>query len=273
MINTNSIIQADCIDALRNFDSASIDLTVFSPPYDQMRDYQGEWVYHPAALGKELFRVTKDGGVCAVVIGDATRNFAKSLSSFRLAVDWCDNAGWRLFETCIYQRHGSPGGWWNSRFRVDHEYILIFFKGAKPKTFDKTHLTVPSKYAGTSYQGTDRMSSGGFTTIEKGIVADTKCRGTVWEYSASCTEGNPLKNTHPATFPDRLASDLIRCFSQVDDIVLDPMCGSGTTCVLAARNDRRFIGIDVSEKYCAIARRRLADENHPRLFGAVEATA
>ena len=270
MTNTNSIIHGDCLDVLHGVESASIDLTVFSPPYDQLRDYQGDWVYHPALLGKELHRVTKDGGMCAVVIGDATRDFAKSLSSFRLAVDWCDNAGWRLFEACIYQRHGTPGGWWTKRFRVDHEYILIFLKGAKPKTFDKSHIVVPSKDAGKSYQGAARKRDGSFREVGGGILADTKCRGTVWEYSASCTESNPLKTQHPATFPDKLAGDLIRCFSQPDDIVLDPMCGSGTTCVLAARNDRRYIGIDVSAKYCDIARRRIADENHPRLFSAME---
>jgi len=90
-----------------------------------------------------------------------------------------------------------------------------------------------------------------------------KCRGTVWQYSTSNTEGNRLKLQHPATFPDKLAEDLILCFSEPDEIVLDPMCGSGTTCVKAYINHRRYIGIEVSDEYCTIARKRIENEYQP----------
>ncbi len=132
----------------------------------------------------------KDGGICAVVIGDGTKDFAKSLTTARLTVDWCDNVGWRLFEQCIYFRDGNPGAWWSQRFRVDHEYILLFLKGKKPKTFDKTSLMVPSKHAGKIYSGTDRLTNGGFKEIVPKEVNPTKCRGTVWRYSTSNSEGN-----------------------------------------------------------------------------------
>ncbi len=125
----NQIIQADCLKELAFFDDNSIDLTVFSPPYDGIRDYKNNWTFDFVELGKQLFRVTKDGGVAVVVIGDGTKNFAKSLTSFRLAVHWVDDIGWKLFESVIYRRDGNPGAWWNQRFRVDHEYILMFFKG------------------------------------------------------------------------------------------------------------------------------------------------
>jgi site-specific DNA-methyltransferase (adenine-specific) len=87
-----------------------------------------------------------------------------------------------------------------------------------------------------------------------------KCRGTVWPYSTSNGEGNRLKLRHPATFPDRLAADLILCFSEPGDLVLDPMCGSGTACVMAKANQRRFVGIDISDDYCRIARERVCEE-------------
>lgn len=265
----NQILQADCLKELPNFPENSIDLSVFSPPYDDIRDYKKNWQFDFVSLGRELYRVTKEGGAAVVVIGDATRNFAKTLTSFRLAVNWVDSIGWKLFETVIYKRDGNPGAWWNTRFRVDHEYVFMFFKGQKPKTFHKEHLMVPSKHAGKIYTGTDRLTNGGFKVIQPKAVNPMKCRGTVWQYATSNTEGNRLKLQHPATFPDKLAEDLILCFSEPGEIVLDPMCGSGTTCVMARKNYRNFIGIEISAEYCEIARKRLEVEVYPqqeRLF-------
>lgn len=265
----NQILQADCLKELPQFPDSSIDLSVFSPPYDDIRDYKKNWRFDFVSLGRELYRVTEDGGVAVVVIGDATRNFAKTLTSFRLAVNWVDEIGWKLFETVIYKRDGNPGAWWNTRFRVDHEYVFMFFKGQKPKTFHKEHLMVPSKHAGKVYTGTDRLTNGGFKVIQPKAVNSMKCRGTVWQYATSNTEGNRLKLQHPATFPDKLAEDLILCFSEPGDIVLDPMCGSGTTCVMARKHYRNFIGIEISAEYCEIARKRLELEVYPqqeRLF-------
>ncbi len=257
----NRIVTADALEALPNLPDSSIDMTVFSPPYDEVRDYQGGWTFDFQGLGQQLHRVTKEGGVCAVVIGDGTKDYAKSLTTFRLAVNWCDVVGWRLFETVIYHRHGNPGAWWTKRFRVDHEYILIFFKGKKPKTFHKEHLMIPSKHAGKVYSGTDRLTNGGFKKIDPKPVNEMKCRGTVWFYSTSNAEGNKLKLKHPATYPDKLAEDLILCFSDEGDLVLDPMCGSGTTCVAARKSRRDYIGIDISPNYTEIARLRLERES------------
>jgi site-specific DNA-methyltransferase (adenine-specific) len=257
----NTILMGDCLEVLPSLPETSIDLTVFSPPYDGIRDYQGEWTLDFHRLGAELFRVTKEGGVVAVVIGDGTKNFAKSLTTFRLAVDWCDNIAWKMFETCIYSRDGNPGAWWNQRFRVDHEYILLFFKGKRPATFDKTSLMVPSKHAGKIYTGTDRLTNGGTRRIEPKAVNPMKCRGTIWRYSTSNSEGNRLKLQHPATFPDSLTEDLIRCFSAPDDTVLDPFLGSGTTAVMAKRWGRNYIGIEISPNYAEIAQKRIDCES------------
>jgi site-specific DNA-methyltransferase (adenine-specific) len=122
---------------------------------------------------------------------------------------------------------------------------------------------VPSKHAGKIYSGTDRLTNGGFKRITPKAVNPLKCRGTVWRYATSNTEGNRLKLQHPATFPDKLAEDIILCFSQPGDIVLDPMCGSGTTCVMARNHQRHFIGIEISPEYCEIAGKRLAMEHQP----------
>lgn len=247
------IIQGDCVRVLSEMSDGSVDLSVFSPPYDGIREYKKNWSFDFAGLGKQLFRVTKDGGVVATIIGDGTKNFAKSLTSFRLAVNWVDEIGWKMFETVIYKRDGNPGAWWNKRFRVDHEYIFIFFKGERPKTFHKEHLMIPSKHAGKVYLGTDRLTNGGFRKIEPKSVNPMKCRGTVWNYATSNSERNKIKLQHPATFPDKLAEDLILCFSKEGDTILDPMCGSGTTCIMAKKNRRLYKGIEISKEYCDIA--------------------
>ena len=189
----NRVINGDCLQVLSDLEDNCLDLTLFSPPYDNIRAYQGKWKFDFTALGKELFRLAKDGSICAVVIGDGTKNFAKSLTSFRLAVEWCDVVGWRLFECCIYRRDGNPGAWWSKRFRVDHEYILLFLKGDKPKTFNKEHIIIASKHAGKIYTGTDRQTDGSLKKITPKAVNPLKCRGTVWDYATSNREGNRLK--------------------------------------------------------------------------------
>lgn len=256
----NEILQGDCVSLVRGLSPSSVDFCLFSPPYDGIRDYCGHWKFDFPALGGELYEALKPGGICAVVIGDGTKNFAKSLTSFNLAVDWCKAGKWRLFECCVYCRDGNPGAWWKQRFRVDHEYIMMFLKGERPKFFNKTPLMVPSKHAGKIYSGTDRLTNGGLKVITPKPVNDKKCRGTIWRYATSNTEGNRLKLKHPATFPDKLAEDLILCFSQAGDMVLDPMCGSGTTCVMAKKNGRQWLGMDISAEYCDLARARLREE-------------
>ena len=266
----NIITCGDCVQTLKTMPNATVDLTLFSPPYDDIRDYSGRRKFQYATLGKELFRLTKEGGICAIVIGDGTKNFAKTLTTFSLAVNWCEQSGWRLFECCLYHRDGNPGAWWSQRFRVDHEYILFFLKGDKPAYFDKRHLMVRSKHAGKIYSGTDRLTNGGTRKILPKAVNPFKCRGTVWRYATSNTEGNKLKLRHPATFPDRLAEDVILCFSKPGGLVLDPMCGSGTTCVIAARHNRNYVGIDIASDYCNIAEARLREENQPHLLAVNE---
>lgn len=246
----NSLLLGDCVEVIsKNIVDNSIDLVLFSPPYDRIRDYNKNWTFDFKSLGIELYRVIKDNGVVIIVIGDGTKDHAKSLTSFRLAVNWVDEIGFKLFETIIYNRNGNPGAWWNKRFRVDHEFIFIFFKGDKPKAFNKDHLMVPSKNAGKIWYGTDRLTNGGFKVVNPTPVNEKKCRGTVWKYSTSNSEGNRIKLKHPATFPDKLAEDLILAFSNEGDIVLDPMCGSGTTCRMAFIHNRDFIGIDINADY------------------------
>ena len=256
----NSIINGDAPSVLKTFPDNSIDLVVTSPPYDKLRDYKG-FSIDLDELGTELYRVIKDGGVIGMVMQDQTQNFGKSLTSFKTIINWCDNIGFKLFECPIYRKYGAEGAWWNKRFRVDHEYIPIFVKGERPLFFNKEALKIPSKHGG-------KVMKGGGTRLTNGVRIETrnikinlmKCRGTIWEYMTA-GDGTRLKHKHPATFPDKLPEDIISCFCPPKGIVLDPMCGSGTTLIAAKKMDKNYIGIDIAAEYCKLSQQRIEEAN------------
>ena len=255
----NEIICGDNIEVMKSFPDNSVDLVVTSPPYDGIRNYEG-FSMDLSGLGSEVYRVLKDRGVAVMVLQDGTKNFGKSLTTHRTIVDWCDNTGFKLFELTLYTKHGTPGAWWSKRFRVDHEYMPIFLKGKRPQYFTKEHLKIPSIHGGkTMTGGATRLTNGKTLKATQIKINKMKCRGTLWNYN-TCGDGSRLKHEHPATFPNQLPLDFIECFCPLDGIVLDPFNGSGTTCVAAAKLKRNYIGIDISEKYCDIAKKRIATE-------------
>ncbi len=255
----NKIICGDAVEELKKIPDSSIDLIVTSPPYDEIRKYNG-FSYDLHATGKEMYRVLKEGGIVAMVIQDQTKNFGKSLTSFRTIVDWVDNIGFKLFETVIYKKYGAEGAWWNKRFRVDHEYMPIFLKGERPQYFNKEPLKIPSKHGGKTMTGGGTRLTNGIRIATRPITINPmKCRGTVWEYMTA-GDGTRLKHQHPATFPDRLPYDFIQCFCPPKGIVLDPFMGSGTTALAAIQLERNYIGIDISKEYCELSKKRLKEE-------------
>lgn len=255
----------ECVKGMKQLPSESVDLVVTSPPYDGLRDYHGFEVDLHAA-GEEIYRLLKDGGIAVMVIQDQTKEFAKSLTSFRTILDWCDNIGFRLFETVIYRKNGTEGAWWKQRFRVDHEYMPIFLKGRKPQYFNKAPLSVPSKHAGKIMTGFANRRTDGTTgrSVTKPINA-TKCRGTIWNYLMA-GDKNPLKRKHPAPFPDQIPFDFIQCFCPPDGLVLDPFMGSGSTGVAAKLLKRHYLGFEISEEYCKIAEERIRQAKVPLLL-------
>lgn len=262
-IPVNSIICQDNVSFLKTLPDSCIDMVVMSPPYDNLRDYNG-YDLNLHGLGVELLRVLKDGGICVMVIQDATKDGAKTLTSFRTIVDWCDNIGFRLFECNIYNRQGTEGAWWKKRFRVDHEYMPIFLKGKRPQYFDKENIKIPSKHANKVMTGANIRTKNGRTGSRKVKINPTKCPGTVMTFGNTCGGESKLKSQHPAVFPNMLAYDMIECFCPPDGVVLDPFNGSGTTTLAAKCLGRNYIGIDVSEEYNQIAIQRLNTEKISR---------
>lgn len=255
----NKIICGDAAKELKKFPNNSVDLVVTSPPYDGIRKYDG-FSFDLHATGKEIYRVLKEGGIVAMVIQDQTKDFGKTLTSFRTIVDWVDNIGFKLFETVIYRKYGAEGAWWNKRFRVDHEYMPIFLKGERPRYFNKELLKIPSKHGGKTMTGGGTRLTNGIRIATRPITINPmKCRGTIWEYMTA-GDGTRLKHKHPATFPDRLPYDFIQCFCPPDGIILDPFIGSGTTALAAIKLERNYIGIDISKNYCELTKKRLKEE-------------
>lgn len=255
-MKTNLIINSDNIDYLKTLPDNSIDCIITSPPYDNLRLYNG-FSMDLYQLGIELLRVTKDGGICVWVVQDACNKGARTGTSFRTAVDFMD-IGWRLWDNLIYFRRGVWAH--KTRFRTDFENMFIFLKGKKPQYFNKEHLNVQNPSAGkiTSCGGC-RKKDGTMGKAKKLIGKPTKCRGTIFNYNFG-GDGSKLKKKHPAVFPDILALDFIECFCPPNGIVLDPFNGSGTTTLAAKSCGRKYIGIEISKEYVKIAKERLENE-------------
>lgn len=232
--------------------SETIDLTVTSPPYDDLRTYTGfSWDFEGTA--KQLYRVTKPGGVVVWIVNDATVNGSETGTSFRQALHFKD-IGFNLHDTMIWQKAGAPFPS-QCRYYANFEYMFVLSKG-KPKT---VHLIADrkNKCAGEKIGATERQRDGSIRTSkgrrEGRRIKDVGVRFNVWQIAQA--SGN--LTGHPAVFPERLAHDHIISWSNEGDVVLDPFMGSGTTGVAAKHTGRHFIGIELSEHYFNIAKTRI----------------
>ena len=240
----------DCLDVMPTLEAGSVDLTVTSPPYDNLRTYNnslewGEHVWKP--IIKELYRLTKQGGVVVWVVGDATIKGSETGTSFKQAL-WAMECGFNLHDTMIYAKPNfSAVGALQSRYAPVFEYMFVFTKG-KLGTFnpikDRVCKTAGKKKSGTIRQkdgSTKRMSNEGWVQPEHGQ------RYNIWEIAPRSVNG------HPAPFPEQLAHDHIISWSNEGDTVLDCFLGSGTTGVACQNLNRKFIGIEKDPEYFDIA--------------------
>jgi len=257
------IIHGDCLDIMPTLADKSIDLTVTSPPYDNLREYNGSLVWNFEIfqkIAKELYRVTKDGGVVVWVVGDETKQFCESLSSFKQAIYFVEGAGFKLLDTMIYHKANyAPAYPSIKRYANTFEYMFVFAKG-KPKTFNPIqHEKVIKDYKGkVSYF---RQADG--SQVKKVIDCnrETKDAENVWTICPTKASG---AGNHPAVFPEQLATDHILSWSNEGDTVLDPFAGSGTTGVACLNTVRKFILIEKDASYCEIIKNRI--NNHQPLF-------
>lgn len=248
----------DCIEQMRTIPDGSIDLTVTSPPYDNLRTYNdslADWNSDKwEAVISELYRATKDGGAVVWVVGDSTINGSETGTSFRQAL-YAIDCGFRLHDTMIWNKRSfSAVGALASRYAPVFEYMFVWSKGA-PVSFNPIKDR-PNKHAGKPHHGTIRNADGTMKPVSAPgrLVADFGQRFNVWELP-------PLRSKeckmHPAAFPEAIARDHILSWSKEGDTVFDPFLGSGTTGKMALSHGRNFIGIERDPEYMEIASHRI----------------
>ena len=241
----------DCVEFMSNMDEEVVDLTVTSPPYDNLRDYKG-YSFDFENIAKQLYRVTKPGGIVVWVVGDKI-NGGRTLTSFRQGI-FFQEIGFQMHDVMIYQKKNTPFMRSNA-YTNCYEFMFVLSKGS-PNTFNP--LKTKTVRHGKEMLVHNKKSDG----INKKVLKELKkekTRTNIWSYAVGYggTTTDKVAFKHPAVFPERLAEDHILSWTDPGDVVFDPMCGSGTTGKMALVHGRRFIDIDISEEYIAIANKRI----------------
>jgi DNA modification methylase len=252
-LSTNwSLLAGDCVGVMRGMAADSVDLVVTSPPYDNLRTYNGvlEWDFESAA--KELSRVLKPGGVIVWVVSDATVKGSETGTSFRQVLHFKDSCGLNIHDTMIWHKP-NPLPLHHNRQQPSFEYMFILSKSA-PKTFNPLLERVKGVKGGAMIKREQDGSHSAFNSPRGGN--EFKYRHNVMNYAVG------ERSKHPAAFPTKLASDHVMAWSNPGDTVLDPFMGSGTTGVAAISLGRSFIGIDINPEYVKLAEARMQTQEN-----------
>jgi site-specific DNA-methyltransferase (adenine-specific) len=251
-LELNKIYCESNLETMARMPNNFIDLTVTSPPYDDLRDYNG-YSFPFEDIAKELYRVTKNGGVIVWIVGDATINGSETGTSFKQAL-FFKECGFNLHDTMIYQKNSFPFPPSNRYFGV-FEYMFVLSKG-NPKTTNLKRV----KTSGEIKKSTGARQKDGSIQLHKYETGkDTRIKENVWVYECGYGKTTTDKNAfkHPAMFPEKLVSDHIYTWSNEDDLVYDCFMGSGTTAKMAHIYKRNWIGSELSQEYVDLANKRL----------------
>lgn len=250
----------DCVDGMALISDSMIDLTVTSPPYDDLRKYNG-YSFDFESVARELYRVTKEGGVVVWVVGDATVKGSESGTSFRQALYFME-CGFNLHDTMIYEKDTQPcHDPRNRRYKQYFEYMFVLTKG-KPKTYNEIKDVLNKNAGKVINKATKRLEDGTMRKYPQIILGDFQARSNIWRFN---TDKRGLG--HPAIFPEQLVLDHINSWSNKGDVVLDPFMGSGTTAKMAILSNRDFLGFEIASEYVDIANKRIrAVKMQRRLF-------
>jgi site-specific DNA-methyltransferase (adenine-specific) len=253
-IGNATLYLGDCASVLKNINEKSIDLTITSPPYDNLRTYNG-FVFDFESIAKELYRITSDGGVIVWVVGDATVDGSETGTSFKQAL-YFKEIGFNLHDTMIWEKpnFSNPS---SNRYHQIFEYMFVFTKG-KPKTFNPI-LDVKNKYGTCFGKNTKRQVNGDLIEVKKNDSREFGMRRNIWKLNTVGQEMMCETPPHPAMFPERLVYDHLISWSNQNDVVLDCFLGSGTTGIVSTQNTRKFIGCEISKEYFDIACTRIED--------------
>ncbi len=243
----NKIYTENCLETMAKMPDGFVDLTVTSPPYDNLRTYNG-YSFDFEAVAKELYRVTKQGGVVVWIVGDATIKGSETGTSFKQAL-YFKEIGFNLHDTMIWEKTGQGAVGSNYCYWQNFEYMFVFSKG-KPKSFNPI-CDRENKIIGKQTTSGGRNKQG-ISTYKREIISKPLGRRfNNWRINQE------TRQEHPAPFPCQLAEDHILSWSNEGDLVYDPFMGSGTTAKMAILNKRNWIGSEISQEYCEIAEKRI----------------
>lgn len=252
----NRIYNEDCLIGMKKIKENSIDLTITSPPYDKLREYTG-FTFNFEEIAKEIYRITKKGGVLVWIVNDSTVKGSETGTSFKQALYFKD-IGFRLHDTMIFAKN-NPLPLTHNRYEQQFEYMFVFSKD-KPKTFNP--IKKRNKNYGKIKTGTHRKNKKDLANMSGSnkIVKKDSIKNNIWFYSVNrgAISKDLSVHNHPAAFPEQLAIDHIVSWSNEGDLVLDPFIGSGTTAIASIETKRNFIGFDISREYCNLANERIA---------------
>jgi len=250
------IYKENCVATLQRMDDDFLDMTITSPPYDDLREYNGyELPIDEIAIG--LLRKTKPGGVVIWVVGDRTVNGNETLTSFRHALKF-QEVGFRVHDTMIYHKNNPIPSDCGKRYRQAFEYMFCFSKG-QPKTFNP--ITEPTKSAGqkiTAFRITEKgRGNVPDEDIGRAIKPERKVIN-IFRYNVGTSSSkDKIAFQHPAIFPEQLVSDQIATWTNENDVVYDCFMGSGTTAKVAHLLGRQWLGSEISDDYVSLAKERL----------------
>lgn len=240
----------------------AVDAVVTSPPYGQQRDY-----------GKKIndWRALVSGAICPTPHHSTTQvlvNLGLVHREGEVIPYWQDfiadmrEDGWRHFGWYVWDQMSGMMGDWNGRLAPSFEFVFHFNRAARKVNKTKPTTTIGKLHSGgtRNVDGSIKLKSHDGKPVQATKIPDSVIR-TTRETS------NGWESEHPARFPVRFADELIAPFTDVGDSVLDPFMGSGSTGVSCAIQGRKFIGIEIEERYFDLACRRITDAaRQPDMF-------
>lgn len=267
----NEVYNEDCKVTLQNLKDNTIDLTITSPPYDDLRTYNdiivsnqdkfNGYSFDFEEIAKLLYEKTQKGGIVVWVVGDATHKGSETGTSFRQAL-FFKELGFNIHDTMIYQKNNfsNPS---SNRYHQIFEYMFVLSKG-KPKTFNpiKDRPNIYAGQIGSWGKNTVRQKDGSTVERKKKVIEEFGQRYNIWQYKTSKNgQEDEIAYKHPAIFPINLVKDHIHSWSNEGDLIYDPFMGSGTVAKAAIEMNRNFLGSEISSEYFEIINQRIKTKN------------
>lgn len=249
-----SIINDDCVRYLDTLEDECLKFVITSPPYDDIRRYQG-YSFDFESVASALARVLRPGGVIIWNVADATRNGSETGTSMRQALRFME-LGLRLHDTMIYEkRNPMPTSRTARRYHQAWEYVFCLSKGT-PETFNPIMVPTKHGHARANMRHRGRNGNTGYNKTKRN--SHTKVRNIfTYTIGGGHTTADREAHGHPALMPERMAEDQILTWTNPGDTVFDPFNGAGTSGKMAVKNHRNYIGTEVSREYCDLSRLRI----------------